>query len=92
MIDRTVLPQKVREVRQVKSSAAGRADQSPLTPNSDDSRFSIMIILTAQKRDKKAETFPLENAVKSADVKIFIPISRKLKVKIKKPFLAMMKD
>ena len=66
----------------VNNSAMGTAAQIPSVPKRCGSIFKMAMIIKVLKNDRKAEIFPFENAVNSAETKIFIPTIRKLKEKI----------
>ena len=74
----------------VLSSAIGTASHTPVTPK----RFgnvsnSTVISPKVRRNDKIADSFPFDNAVNMAEVKMFNPQNRKLKGKIKNPFRAI---
>lgn len=74
----------------VSSSAIGTASHTPVTPkklgNISNSTVSNPKV---RRNDKIADSFPFDNAVNVADVKMFSPQNKKLKEKIKNPFRAI---
>ena len=79
------------ETIRVINSAIGTANHTPLTPKIRGNVSSNSVISpNVRKKDMIADIFPLERAVKIAEVKIFIPQHRKLNEKIKNPFLAIL--
>ena len=74
----------------VKNSASGTASQTPTTPKSFGSVSKNTVISPKVRRnDSIADDFPLDNAVKAAETKIFHPQNRKLTEKIEKPSRAI---
>ena len=72
------------------NSAIGTANHTPLTPKIwGNVRSNSVINPNVRKKDMIADIFPLERAVKTAEVKMFIPQHKKLKEKIKNPFFAI---
>ena len=72
------------------SSAAGTASHTPVTPKRAGSISSSTVISpNVRRKDRIADSFPFDNAVNMAEVKIFSPQNRKLKGKIKNPFRAI---
>jgi hypothetical protein len=72
------------------NSAIGTASHTPITPKKLGNVSNNIIINTKVRRnDNIADNFPFDNAVNVAEVKIFSPQNRKLKGKIKNPFLAI---
>ena len=66
------------------SSAVGTASHTPVTPKiSGNVSNSTVISPKVRRNDKIADSFPFDNAVNVAEVKIFSPRNRKLKGKIK---------
>lgn len=71
------------------SSAIGIASHTPVTLKIFGNIESSTIISPKVRRnDKIADSFPFDNAVNVAEVKIFSPQNKKLKGKIKNPFRA----
>lgn len=74
----------------VSSSAIGTASHTPVTPKRLGNVSNNTVINPKVRRnERKADSFPFDNAVNVAEVKIFSPQNRKLKEKIKNPFLAI---
>ena len=72
------------------SSAIGTASHTPVTPKRlGNVSSNIVISPKVRRNDKIADSFPFDNAVNVAEVKIFSPQNRKLKGKIKNPFRAI---
>ncbi len=72
------------------SSAIGTASHTPVTPQIfGNVSNSTVISPKVRRNDKTADSFPFDNAVNVAEVKIFNPQNRKLKGKIKNPFRAI---
>ena len=71
-------------------SAMGTANHTPVIPQrADSSGIPPAVSPKVRRKDKNAETFPFDNAVNIADVKIFRPQNRKLQEKIRSPFAAI---
>ena len=71
------------------SSAIGIASHTPVTLKIFGNIESSTIISPKVRRnDKISDSFPFDNAVNVAEVKIFSPQNKKLKGKIKNPFRA----
>ena len=72
------------------SSAVGTASHTPITPKTLGNVSSSTVISPKVRRnDKIADSFPFDNAVNAAEVKIFSSQNKKLKGKIKNPFRAI---
>ena len=72
------------------SSAIGTASHTPVTPKTfGNVSNSTVISPKVRRNDKIADSFPFDNAVNVAEVKMFIPQNKKLKGKIKNPFRAI---
>ena len=72
------------------SSAIGTASHTPVTPKTfGNVSNSTVISPKVRKNDKIADSFPFDNAVNVAEVKMFSPQNKKLKGKIKNPFRAI---
>lgn len=68
----------------------GTASHTPVTPKRlGRVSNSTVINPNVRKNDRIADSFPFDNAVNTAEVKIFNPQNRKLNGKIKNPFLAI---
>ena len=79
------------ETIKVINSATGTANHTPFTSQIRGKVSSKSVISpNVRKKDIVADIFPLERAVKIAEVKIFIPQHKKLNDKIKNPFLAIL--
>ena len=71
-------------------SAAGTASHTPVIPQIRGSnRIPPASRPNVRKKERIADTFPFDNAVNIADVKLFKPQNRKLYEKIEKPFTAI---
>ena len=58
-------------------SAAGVADQTPVTPKREEkSRIADTSSIRVRIKDRMADRVPLPNAVNRADVKILTPLNR----------------
>lgn len=72
------------------NSAAGTASHTPKMPiQFGRSHNNIKIKPKVRKKDKIADNFPLDKAVKAAETKILNPQNKKLKGKIRNPFLVI---
>ena len=72
------------------SSAVGTASHTPVTPKTlGNVKSSTVISPNVRRNDKIADSFPFDNAVNAAEVKMFSPQNKKLKGKIKNPFRAI---
>ena len=68
----------------------GIANHTPVTSQNWGSiKIKAVINPNVRKKDIIADTFPFDNAVNIADVKLFKPQNRKLYEKIVKPFAAI---
>ena len=74
----------------VMNSAIGTASHTPVTPKTFGNVSNKTVINpNVRRKDKTADSFPFDNVVNVAEVKIFSPQNRKLKGKIKNPFRAI---
>ena len=74
----------------VSSSAITTASHTPTTPiNSGRMSSSTSISPNVRRKDNTADSFPFDNAVNTAEVKIFSPQNRKLNGKNQNPVLAI---
>ena len=72
------------------SSAIGTASHTPVTPKKlGNVSNSTVISPKVRRNDKIADSFPFDNAVNVAEVKMFSPQNKKLNGKIKNPFRAI---
>lgn len=72
------------------ASAKGTASHTPFIPKIRGSKRMWPASRTKVRRNERtADTFPLDRAVKLAEVKMFRPQNRKLKEKIRKPLSAI---
>lgn len=63
----------------------------PVIPNILGNISSNIVINTnVRKNDNIADNFPFDNAVNTAEVKIFHPQNKKLNEKIKNPFIVIL--
>lgn len=71
-------------------SAAGTASHTPVIPQiGGSSRIPTASRPNVRKKESTADTFPFDNAVNIAEVKLFKPQNKKLYEKIVKPFAAI---
>ena len=71
-------------------SAAGTASHTPVIPQMrGSSTIPPASRPNVRKRERTADTFPFDNAVNIAEVKLFKPQNRKLYEKIVKPLAAI---
>ena len=71
-------------------SATGTASQTPSSSQSQGRSKRLRIRNTkVRRKDRIADTTPLEKAVKRAEAKILIPVNRKLMENRAKPWLVM---
>ena len=71
-------------------SAAGTASHTPVISQIQGSnRMPPASRPDVRKEERTADTFPFDNAVNIADVKLFKPQNRKLYEKMVKPFAAI---
>ena len=74
----------------ISPSAAGTASHTPAIPQIRGSnRMPPASRPNVRKKERIADTFPFDNAVNIADVKLFKPQNRKLYEKMVKPFAAL---
>ena len=69
--------------KNARNSAAGDASHTPVIPKKRGRiRIAPVNNTKVRRKDKNADTFPLDKAVNIADTKIFSPLNKKLKEKI----------
>ena len=79
-----------KDIKEVRHSAIGTVNHTAATPKYVGKKSKPIIIKpNVLRKEMKADTFPLDKAVKVADVKMFIPINRKWNKKIVNPGYAI---
>ena len=82
---------KYNEIHNVNISATGTANHTPVIPiNCGIINKPIIIKPNVLKKEIKADSLPLDNAVKIADENILKPEKRKLNTNIINPFIAIL--
>ena len=78
------------DARNMIPSARGAASHRPASPqNRGRSKIPPPSRTKVRKKERRADTFPLERAVNIAEVKIFRPQNKKLYEKTEKPSAAI---
>ena len=74
------------DTKKARISATGTASHIPSTPQiKGKSSKKITRKTNVRKKERIADTFPLDNAVNNAEEKILIPVNKKLSEKIANP-------